>query len=140
MGAIGKFGNIPMTGGVNSFGQSSIPEEKIKPLTIEDGVSSGYYEGSEIQDPRAFFNGPEIKDNSFQLPATEKKGEEVGFFNKPEIVIEDIDGFYLAQIEGPGKNTLVTGFPLNGPGSSQIESLGGKVFTKGNNPRFLTME
>lgn len=91
---------------------------------IKDGVVSGGFSGSEIQDPRKMFNrSPEIQDT--RSVVTGNTGAEITSLN-------DLYANGAEKFKDMG---------LNGPGSGKITTLSGIEFTlQTSSPKFLFLE
>jgi len=134
MDGIGRMGGAQNLSGMRKAPKASFPKSEIANQPIKDGVVSGAFTGSEIQDPRkAFeFGGSEIKD-----PVAALEGNK-----SPEIQTEA--GTDIASIEGrylSGVGQDFSDLDLSGPSSGLIISLSGTRLAGGNpNPTVLLME
>jgi hypothetical protein len=142
MDGIGFIGGPQRLSGVSGFPKAGQSSPEIKNDGINDSLSTGYFGGSEIQDPRkAFaFTGPEVTINpsgsllNYESSTVQNNaGELTGKNNEAS----SVGGFFIS-----GSNDGFGDFDLNGPSSlgQGIVSLSGLNLNDSNNPRVLFLE
>ena len=125
MDGIGYIGGPKNLSGAGMTRRSAAIQPQAQASTeIKDGVISGGFSGSEIQDPRKMFNrSPEIKD----APAVVKGNTGAEITSLSDLYANGAEKF--------------KDMSLNGPGSNKITTLSGIEFTMQNSsPKFLFLE